>query len=146
VSDTDRAAQPAMFFEDALAALREAAEAVIADTPEIRGVSVAVDWRVPGDAIPAGFSVGRDGPVRHPDETLGAMAATRKLLILQTNTLAELFRRVEEYGADLARKVRAYEQRLAGPGHGSGGGGGGGPGDGGGPAAGGGPTPEPGPG
>ncbi len=104
--------QPKPTFEKVFDRLRMAAEDAMRDCPELRAVAVVTDWSVGATDFPYGLMVGRNGPVRHPNELLGLSGQTVKMLYRECELITELLGSAENMADQLAVEITKREQRL----------------------------------
>jgi hypothetical protein len=104
--------QPKPTFEKVFDRLRMAAEDAMRDCPELRAVAVVTDWSVGATEFPYGLMIGRNGPVRHPNELLGVSGQTVKMLYRQCELITELLGTAENMADQIAEEITKREQRL----------------------------------
>jgi len=104
--------QPKPTSEKVFDRLRMAAEDAMRDCPELRAVAVVTDWSVGSIEFPYGLMIGRNGPVRHPNELLGLAGQTVKMLYRQCELITELLGTAENLADQLAGEIAKREQRL----------------------------------
>lgn len=104
--------QPKPTFEKVFDRLKMAADDAMRDCPELRAVAVVTDWSVGGSEFPYGLMVGRNGPVRHPNELLGLSGQTVKMLYRECELITELLGAAENFADQLAGEIKKREQQL----------------------------------
>lgn len=110
LDDTNR--QPKPSFEKVFDRLRMAADDAMRDCPELRSVAVVADWSVGASEFPYGLMVGRNGPVRHPNELLGLSGQTVKMLYRECELITELLAAAENVADRLAEEIKNRERHL----------------------------------
>ena len=104
--------QPKPTFEKVFDRLKMAVDDAMRDCPELRAVAIVTDWSVGATEFPYGLMVGRNGPVRHPNELLGLSAQTVKMLYRECELITELLGSAENMADQLAVEITNREQKI----------------------------------
>lgn len=104
--------QPKPTFEKVFDRLKMAVDDAMRDCPELRAVAIVTDWSVGASEFPYGLMVGRNGPVRHPNELLGLSAQTVKMLYRECELITELLGSAENMADQLAVEITNREQKI----------------------------------
>jgi hypothetical protein len=98
----------AEFFRRAQAFVQDALILV----PELEGVTIVPSWEVPQDRLPYGLIMGRDGPLRQPQEVMHMAQQMHGCLQTLMNTSLHTLRETDARMGELAEAINVKRQEL----------------------------------